>query len=310
MSLTRIRAGRSGNYTVVGNRIIRDPNVSLKAKGLFVLVMSLPDDWNLSIDGLTCILKESESAIAATLRELIEHGYCRREQLRSGTGVGFGTASYTFIEDPDSLSPENVSPENVSTQNVSPEDRTQINKDKLIPEPIKKRETKKESVCGAQGDFYTEVAAGLFARMKIAAFPSSEEAEWRAVIAWARANDFTAERVLETYDLLKRQKFRRGRISPKVLETNLPEYETLVKSLRAENNGPDKQNYSRNRYAREERPTAAEIIANRSYYRPGFRPEAHTAWGSTGPLAAEPGLAPAGRADADADPAIVDPAAG
>lgn len=69
------RIEKNQNYTTMSNYHLRDKNLSLKAKGLLSLMLSLPDDWNYSLKGLVTIVKESESAIKSTLTELKTFGY-------------------------------------------------------------------------------------------------------------------------------------------------------------------------------------------------------------------------------------------
>lgn len=73
MSIIRVKKTR--NYTVMSNYHLRDINISLKAKGLISQMLSLPDDWDYSIKGLSKINKESESSIKSALSELKKGGY-------------------------------------------------------------------------------------------------------------------------------------------------------------------------------------------------------------------------------------------
>lgn len=70
-----IRVNKTSDYTVMSNTHFREKEMSLKAKGLLSLMLSLPDDWDYSISGLVSICKENESAIKSTLNELKTHGY-------------------------------------------------------------------------------------------------------------------------------------------------------------------------------------------------------------------------------------------
>lgn len=70
-----IRVNKSKDFTVMSNTHFREREMSLKAKGLLSLMLSLPDDWNYSVEGLTVICKENETAIKSTLDELKQFGY-------------------------------------------------------------------------------------------------------------------------------------------------------------------------------------------------------------------------------------------
>ena len=70
-----IRVEKTKNYTVMSNQHFHVQNMSLKAKGLLSLILSLPDNWEYSISGLSSICKESAGTIKSTLDELKDLGY-------------------------------------------------------------------------------------------------------------------------------------------------------------------------------------------------------------------------------------------
>lgn len=70
-----IRIHKNKNFTVMGNIHLRDKELSLKAKGLLSVMLSLPDNWTYSIGGLCSICKENETAVKSTLKELKEKRY-------------------------------------------------------------------------------------------------------------------------------------------------------------------------------------------------------------------------------------------
>lgn len=72
-----IRVEKTKNYTVMCNYHFKEKKMSLKAKGLLSLMLSLPDDWDYTIAGLVSICKENESAIKSALDELKEFGYLK-----------------------------------------------------------------------------------------------------------------------------------------------------------------------------------------------------------------------------------------
>ena len=69
------RIERTRDYTVMSNHHLRNANLSLKAKGLLSMMLSLPEDWNYTTRGLAKICKEGVDAIGAALRELEGAGY-------------------------------------------------------------------------------------------------------------------------------------------------------------------------------------------------------------------------------------------
>lgn len=69
------------NYTIVGNYHLRDSNLSLKAKGLLTILMSYPDNWNCTVEDLTRISSDGESAINSAIKELKDFGYLQIDKI-------------------------------------------------------------------------------------------------------------------------------------------------------------------------------------------------------------------------------------
>lgn len=128
--MNKIIRKKNGNYTVVSNVCIRDNRLSLKAKGLMSLVMSLPNDWDFSIQGLSSIVKEGKSAIYTAINELKDFGYCQVVSNRDDKGKIIGN-DYTFFEEPCTDIPytENQDTDNQNMDNQDLENQPQINKD-------------------------------------------------------------------------------------------------------------------------------------------------------------------------------------
>jgi hypothetical protein len=74
-TMAKYRLPKGAQFTIVGNEMLRDMDISLKAKGLLAVMLSLPDDWEYSITGLATQCKESETAIKTAIDELKRHGY-------------------------------------------------------------------------------------------------------------------------------------------------------------------------------------------------------------------------------------------
>ncbi len=85
------------NYTIIMNDIFKEKNLSIKAKGLLALVISLPDDWKFSKKGLSVLSKDKESSIETALKELEKQFYLTRERIRE---KGKYNTVYTFYEVP------------------------------------------------------------------------------------------------------------------------------------------------------------------------------------------------------------------
>ena len=73
-------------YTVMSNHHLKDRTLTLKSKGLLSMMLSLPDEWNYTTRGLAAICREGVDSIGAALKELENHGYIRRTQLRDEKG--------------------------------------------------------------------------------------------------------------------------------------------------------------------------------------------------------------------------------
>ena len=93
------RIERTKDYTVMSNHHLRNRTLSLKAKGLLSMMLSLPDDWNYTTRGLAKICKEGVDAIGGALRELETAGYIVRHQLRDQHGRICDT-EYVIYEQP------------------------------------------------------------------------------------------------------------------------------------------------------------------------------------------------------------------
>lgn len=94
-----MRVEKNSNYTVMANYHLRDKRLSLKAKGLLSVMISLPSEWDYTLAGLAHISKEGVSAIRAAIQELEENGYVTRARLRNEAGQ-LGDTEYTIYEFP------------------------------------------------------------------------------------------------------------------------------------------------------------------------------------------------------------------
>ncbi len=97
MAVFRIEKNRY--FTVMSNYHLRDVELSLKAKGLLSLMLSLPEDWDYTTKGLACICKDGVDSITSALKELESHGYLTRQHTRYGNGR-LGDITYTIHERP------------------------------------------------------------------------------------------------------------------------------------------------------------------------------------------------------------------
>lgn len=81
-----IRVNNTKGFTAMSNYHFQDKEISLKAKGLLGLMLSLPSNWDYSVNGLVAIVKENKAAVQTALKELEEHKYLKRTRVQDETG--------------------------------------------------------------------------------------------------------------------------------------------------------------------------------------------------------------------------------
>lgn len=142
--MSKIKVNKQSNFTMVSNHVLRNANLSLKAKGLYAYMWSLPEDWDYSVSGLTKVLKEGRDAINEALKELEREGYLVRTILRSGGK--FSDMDYILNETP---SPFTGFPHTVNPLTENPQQSNTIQtKEKKTKDPFpteKGRASKKSS---------------------------------------------------------------------------------------------------------------------------------------------------------------------
>ena len=142
------RVERTRDYTVMSNYHLRDKRLTLKAKGLLSQMLSLPEDWDYTLSGLSHINRESKDAIRSAVNELEKAGYIHRRQTTDASGK-FSTNEYVIHEHPEQPEPfdqpepllekpssDNPTTDNPPTGNTSPENPTQLNTKKPSKEKI------------------------------------------------------------------------------------------------------------------------------------------------------------------------------
>lgn len=123
MAIFRIEKNK--NYTIMSNYHLKEKEMSLKAKGLLSLMLSLPNNWDYTIEGLVTICKENETAVKSTLKELKCFGYL--EILKVQNKKGQFEYEYNIYEKPYNKKPE---VENLGVENPSVENQGQLNTNK------------------------------------------------------------------------------------------------------------------------------------------------------------------------------------
>lgn len=160
-----IRVNNTKGFTVMSNYHFQDKEISLKAKGLLGLMLSLPSNWDYSVNGLVTIVKENKAAVQSALKELEEHKYLKRTRVQDETGR-FDYV-YDIYEKPYDKYPcaENRCTDIQCAENRCTENQPQINTNKQITNKqntkelntneYKEKNIKKESVNSVIAE-YTE----------------------------------------------------------------------------------------------------------------------------------------------------------
>ena len=155
------RVEKTHDYTVMANHHLRDERLSLKAKGLLSMLLSLPDDWEISIRGLASIVTDGVGAVQTGINELIEAGYIVRRRQHADTGA-FAGFEYIIHEVPPCT--ENPYTADPYTGKPYTENPAQSSKDKLstIPPIVPHEGDGNPSVSGAAADssLYTREPLG------------------------------------------------------------------------------------------------------------------------------------------------------
>lgn len=150
-----VKREKSKNYTTISNVFLRDKNLSIKAKGFLAVVMSLPEDWDFTINGICSVLKEGKTAIYSAIQELKDCGYCNVDVCRNEKGIITGN-DYTFREFPNEGNPYSEEPHSDFRHTENP---TQIIKEETNNGNDKIKKIEKEDKSSSKKDDYLPFAA-------------------------------------------------------------------------------------------------------------------------------------------------------
>lgn len=159
-----IRTIKNDNYTTMCNTHLRDKNLSLKAKGLLSMMLSLPDKWHYSVKGLEGICKESKNTINSVLNELEDNNYLvRRRRYCNGKISEWEYIIFENNENHDEellhLKNEDIENEDIEIQDIENRDvykiTKELNTNRLNTNEYKEKNIKKESVNSVIAE-YTE----------------------------------------------------------------------------------------------------------------------------------------------------------
>ena len=108
--MNKIKRRLNNNFTTISNEILKNKDISLKAKGLHITVMSLPDDWNFTVKGIASLLKEGEEAVRSAIKELMKYGYVFYKKNKDDQGR-WEHCYIFFQENPDMENPDMENPD-------------------------------------------------------------------------------------------------------------------------------------------------------------------------------------------------------
>ena len=120
-----LRRVQKSQYTVIDQSIFKDKTLSNKALGMLCRMLSLPDEWEFSVEGLSKLSSDGISAVRSALSELEKAGYFRRQQIRNGNKI----AGVEYIISETKMC-ENLISENLISEKLISENRPQSNTNK------------------------------------------------------------------------------------------------------------------------------------------------------------------------------------
>ena len=126
-------------YGIVPNELLNDPNISLKAKGLFAYLQSKPDGWSFSREKISRQTKDGRDSISSALQELEENGYLQRIQVRNQNGIFTG---YDYVLHETGYDRKPVGGKVTGGKTTGGKDADISNKDNSKGEVSKKEKTK------------------------------------------------------------------------------------------------------------------------------------------------------------------------
>lgn len=143
-----IRIHKTNNYTVMANYHFREKKMSLKAKGLLSLMLSLPDTWEYNVSGLVKLSKDGKDSVMSALQELEKFGYLSRAQQFNAKGQ-FSGVEYNIYEQPQTENPDAVK-QDAAEQKAAKQDAEKPQQSNTIPSSIKKDKDIKKSNTNAE----------------------------------------------------------------------------------------------------------------------------------------------------------------
>lgn len=191
----------------MANHHLRNRELSLKAKGLLSLMLSLPEDWDYTTKGLSCICKDGVDSICATIKELEKAGYVKRRRLRDAQGR-LSDLEYTILEKPEPLpsppeSPQRENPVVVKPDVVEPDvDNPELGKPHTEnPAQLSIQEVNKQESITGQSNTHSFFPAGAPAEGQKDALDEREKIKHQIEYDWLW-EQFRAEPIDELVEIM------------------------------------------------------------------------------------------------------------
>ena len=144
--MNKVTCIKNKDYSTISNVFFKDKNLSLKAKGLLAMVLTLPDNWDFTINGIEAITKEGKTAIYSAIDELKEHGYCKVTSVRDENGA-FNGNDYTFIEIPYMENPNMDNQPQLNTNLIKDISSIEYNQEEINKKEYKEKSNKLFEEC-------------------------------------------------------------------------------------------------------------------------------------------------------------------
>lgn len=145
--MNKINVHKNGEFTVMSNHHLRDKEMSLKAKGILSIMLSLPKEWDYSVAGLKSLSKDGKDGTTSALIELEKLGYLVRKKAVGEKGR-FAGYDYDIYEKPQTGKPLTEKP---PTDNPPQYNIKQSNTDKPNMEEVKKERTTYDAIVQESG---------------------------------------------------------------------------------------------------------------------------------------------------------------
>ena len=133
-----IRIIKNKDYTVMSNVHLKDKRLSLKAIGLLSVVLSLPDSWQYTVNGLVGAVKDGKDSVESAIKELKKNGYLRVEKIYPNENSNRIQYQYTFFENPQEVDFQSLENQDIEKQEIEsqPIENQDIEKQEIESQPI------------------------------------------------------------------------------------------------------------------------------------------------------------------------------